>query len=910
MNLENVGIYSKFNIVLTFLKEKYIQNKGILTKKILNELNVKINNSRSKSKNDDSYLIILDMDIKHIKDISNAEIITEEILSNEFKIKLDTQKSTFQNIISKPVNSNAIFYCKKIISNLNNTISAIQSYFENSKIFVYEKDNKKLLFTFYNNEKNEKRVLLTFNLINKIIKKDMKIKTIDVNYTVESKCPVMSGCPYKNNGTNIWWPNQIDLRVLYQNNSMTSPYDKNFNYTKEFNSLNLNDVKRDLAVMMKNSQSWWPPDFGNYAPFIVRMAWHSAGTYRAGDGRGGGGMGLLRFAPLNSWPDNANLDKARRLIWAVKQKYGKKISWADIMILAGNVALENMGFKIIGYGGGRVDVWETDYYTYWGSETKMLDNSKRYKPDGQLEKPLAATNMGLIYVNPQGPNNDPDPILAAYDIRETFGRMGMNDEETVALIGGGHSVGKCHGAASESYVGPPPETAPIQQTNFGWKNSYGTGKGCDTITSGIEVTWTDTPTQFSNTYFKYLFEFEDQWTLMKSPAGAYQWFAKDAEADIPDACNPNKKHKPMMLTTDLSLLFDPKYRKISRFYLDNPQKFADAFSKAWFKLTHRDMGPKIRYLGPEVPKRNFIWQDPIPLIDYKLVTLINVTYLKQQIIKSKLSVYELVYTAWSSASTFRTTDKRGGANGARIRLSPMKFWKVNQPKQLSKVLSILESIQIDFNKKQTDGTKISLADLIVLAGGVGVELAAKAAGKDINIPFTPGCNDALQEETDIASFSLLEPKADGFRNYVLENLEKESEKLLIDKAQTLLLTGPELTVLVGGLRAMAINFDRSSNGVLTNRPGLLTNDFFINILQTTTVWKPTCKNPNLFEGYDSNTNKLLWKATRVDLIFGSNSQLRAYCEVYASLDAQDAFISDFIKAWFKIMNNDRFDLKK
>ena len=917
MNLGKDDINSKFNMVLTFLKEKYIQNNGKLSRNVLNDLKLKIN--KSKSKNNESYLIILDTDIKNLKDISNSQIIVEEVISNEFKIKIDNKNNTFRNIISKKANSSIYNYCKTLVNNLNTIISEVKNSFGNSKILVYEKDNKKLLFIFYNNEKNEKRVLLTFNLINKIVKKDMKIKTIELDSPdapdtqdapVESKCPVMSGCPYKNNGTNIWWPNQLDLRVLYQNNPMTSPYDKNFNYTNEFNSLNLNDVKRDLASMMTNSQNWWPADFGNYGPFIVRMAWHSAGTYRAGDGRGGGGMGLLRFAPLNSWPDNANLDKARRLIWAVKQKYGKKISWADIMILAGNVALEIMGFKIIGYGGGRVDVWETDYYTYWGSETKMLDNSKRYSPDGQLEKPLAATNMGLIYVNPQGPNNDPDPILAAYDIRETFGRMGMNDEETVALIGGGHSVGKCHGAASESYVGPPPETAPIQQMNFGWKNSYGTGKGCDTITSGLEVTWTDTPTQFSTTYFKYLFEFEDQWTLIKSPADKYQWVAKDAEADIPDACNPIIKHKPMMLTTDLSLLFDPSYRKISRFYLDNPQEFVDAFANAWFKLTHRDMGPKIRYLGPEVPKRNFIWQDPIPPVDYKLVTPDNVAYLKQQIIKSKLSVYELVYTAWSSASTFRTTDKRGGANGARIRLLPMKFWKVNQPPQLSKVLSLLESIQLDFNNSQTDGTKISLADLIVLAGGVGVELAAKEAGKDIIIPFTPGCNDALQEETDIASFSLLEPKADGFRNYVLENLEKESEKLLIDKAQTLLLTGPELTVLLGGLRAMAINFDRSSNGVLTNRPGLLTNDFFINILQTTTVWKPTCKNPNLFEGYDSNTDKLLWKATRVDLIFGSNSQLRAYCEVYASLDAQDAFISDFIKVWVKIMNNDRFDLKK
>jgi catalase-peroxidase len=758
-----------------------------------------------------------------------------------------------------------------------------------------------------------------------VSKKNLKKNKIsEYLYTSPTKslCPFQSSsdhsssdkstCPVKctvQPGSNIYpnynfWPSQIDLRILQQNNSLSNPMDKDFDYVKEFNSLNLQAVKQDLANVMITSQDWWPADFGNYGPFIVRMTWHSAGTYRSGDGRGGAGSGGLRFSPLNSWPDNANLDKARRLIWPVKQKYGSKISWADLMVLAGNVALEIMGFKLIGYAGGRNDVWETDYYTNWGCETKMLEDNKRYSCNHKLKKPLAATEMGLIYVNPEGPDGNPDPIAAAHDIRVTFGRMGMNDEETVALIAGGHTIGKCHGAASTKYLGPAPEAAPIQEMNFGWKNCYRTGKGPNTITSGLELTWTDTPTKWSITYLKYLFEFE--WKLMKSPAGAYQWVAKNAEADIPDAFDPSKKQLPMMLTTDLSLRFDSKYGKISKMFLHNPEKFADAFANAWFKLTHRDMGPRSRYLGNEVPKQQFLWQDPIPLRNYPLVTIDDINFLKVQIKNSGLTVYELVYTAWSSASTFRNSDKRGGANGARIRLLPQKYWTINQPSQLSKVLSILESIQTNFNNKQTDGTQISLADMIVLAGAVGIEQAALAAGIIIIVPFTPGRMDASQEQTDIHSFNLLKPKSDGFRNYQKPKLSIKPEVMLIDKAEQLTLTAPQMTVLLGGLRTIGINFNYSSNGVLTNRPGTLTTDFFINILSIDIIWKSQCKNSNIFKGFDRNTGKLKWSATRFDLIFGSNSILRAYCEVYASYDAQNKFINDFIEAWNKVMNADIF----
>jgi len=898
MNGNESNQLTKFNLILSFLKEKYVQNNRILTKPILNDLKMKMNNFYT---NTDNFTTVV-LDILNLTDVLNAQIIVEDILSRQFNINLNN-KTTLNDILSN--NENVIDYCTNLINKLEKSVTICDNRNENSEIIVYEENGDKLVFIFYHNEENIKKVLLIANYKNEITRKNIDIPT------VKSECPKNMECPFKsnysqsNNTSNIWWPNQLDLRVLYPNNSLANPLDNNFNYTEAFNSLNLVDVKRDLSIVMTYSQKWWPADFGHYGPFIVRMAWHSAGTYRVGDGRGGGGNGLLRFAPLNSWNDNGNLDKARRLIWPVKQKYGNKISWADLMILAGNVALEIMGFKIKGFGGGRTDVWETDYYTYWGSETKMLDNNKRYSVNGQLEKPLAATNMGLIYVNPEGPNGNPDPILAAYDIRETFSRMGMNDEETVALIGGGHTIGKCHGAASESYVGPPPESAPISQMNFGWKNSFQTGKGPDTITSGLEVTWTDTPTKWSNTYFKYLFEFE--WEPMKSPAGANQWVAINAEADIPDAFDPNIKHKPMMLTTDLSLRFDPIYNKISRKFLENIDLFAEAFANAWFKLTHRDMGPKTRYLGPEVPLYNYIWQDPIPTLNHKVISQNNINYLKNKIKDSGLSIYELVYTAWSSASTFRNTDKRGGANGSRISLLPMKFWKVNQYVQLQRVLLVLEKIKMDFNQQQLK-TKVSLADLIVLGGNVGIEKAAERAGHLINVPFTPGRMDALQEETDITSFSYLEPKADGFRNYVLSNYAYESEKLLIDKASTLSLTGPEMTVIIGGLRAMGINFDKSKNGVLTNRPGMLTNDFFLNILDTNTVWEPTNTDENIYYGYNSETKKLLWSATRVDLIFGSNSQLRAICEVYASNDAHTKFISDFIKAWNKVMNLDRFDI--
>jgi catalase-peroxidase len=730
------------------------------------------------------------------------------------------------------------------------------------------------------------------------------------NHSSSSGCPFKSSCPVKTYNTisNIqkWWPNHLDLRILQQNNPASNPMGNSFNYVNEFNSLDYAGLKNDLALLMTNSQSWWPADFGNYGPFFIRMAWHSAGTYRIGDGRGGSGSGNIRFAPLNSWPDNGNIDKARRLLWPIKQKYGNKISWADLMILTGNVALETMGLPTVGFGGGRIDAWDPDYYTYWGSEAKLLDNDTRYSGDGQLEKPLAATHMGLIYVNPEGPNGNPDPIAAAHDIRETFGRMGMNDEETVALIAGGHTFGKCHGAASTKNVGPAPEAAPIQAMGLGWKNSFGTGKGADTITSGLEVTWTDTPTLWSNYYFESLFEHE--WELIKSPAGAHQWEAVHTSTDIPDvpdAFDPVKKHFPRMLTTDLSLRFDPKYEVISRNFLANNNLFAIAFAKAWFKLTHRDMGPLWRYLGPEVPIQPFIWQDVIPVINHPLVTVYDINNLKMQIANSGLTVSELVYTAWSSASTYRSSDKRGGADGGRIQLLPQKFWAVNQPEQLSKVLSILETIQANFNSSKTDGTKISIADLIVLGGNVGIETAAMVAGNNITVPFRPGRMDASQEQTDINSFGVLEPVSDGFRNYHRDNLSVESDKMLIDKAQLLSLTAPEMTVLLGGLRTIGGNFNNSVYGVLTTRPGALTNDFFINILDINTVWKPKCKNRNIFKGFDVDTDIVKWRATRCDLIFGSNAVLRAYCEVYASYGAQNKFIGDFVAAWTKVMNNGR-----
>ena len=726
----------------------------------------------------------------------------------------------------------------------------------------------------------------------------------------------VSGCPFRsshpvqtyNSVTNIqkWWPNHHDLRILYPNNPMTSPMDSTFNYANEFNSLDYAALKNDLAILMTSSQSWWPADFGNYGPFFIRMAWHSAGTYRIGDGRGGSGKGNLRFAPLNSWPDNGNLDKARRLLWPIKQKYGNKISWADLMIVTGNVALETMGLPTVGFGGGRNDGWEPDYYTYWGSEAKLLDNDKRYSADGQLEKPLAATHMGLIYVNPEGPNGNPDPIAAAHDIRETFGRMGMNDEETVALIAGGHTFGKCHGAASTDNVGPAPEAAPIQAMGLGWKNSFGTGKGPDTITSGLEVTWTDTPTLWSNYYFESLFEHE--WVLIQSPAGASQWEAVHTSADIPDvpdAFDASKKHFPRMLTTDLSLRFDTKYEVISRNFLANPAQFATAFARAWYKLTHRDMGPLWRYLGPEVPTQSFIWQDAIPVVNHPLVSVSDVNNLKTQLMNSGLTISELVYTAWSSASTYRSSDKRGGADGARIRLLPQKFWAVNQPEQLAKVLLILETIKTTFNNSKMNGVKISLADLIVLGGGVGIEQAAAAAGNTVIVPFVPGRMDASQEQTDIDSFNVLESLSDGFRNYHRDNLSVESDKLLIDKAQLLSLTAPQMTVLIGGLRTIGGNFDNSTYGVLTSRPGVLTNDFFVNILDINTVWKPKCSNRNIFKGFDRETGVVKWRATSCDLIFGSDAVLRANCEVYASYGAQNKFVSDFVAVWSKVMNNGR-----
>jgi catalase-peroxidase len=684
--------------------------------------------------------------------------------------------------------------------------------------------------------------------------------------------------------------------------------DKEFNYAKEFKSLDLDAVIKDLHALMTTSQDWWPADYGHYGPFLIRMAWHSAGTYRIADGRGGAGSGTQRFAPLNSWPDNVNLDKARRLLWPIKQKYGRKISWADLMILAGNVALESMGFKTFGFGGGREDVWEPEEDINWGPEGKWLAD-ERYKGDRQLEGPLAAVQMGLIYVNPEGPNGKPDPVAAARDIRETFGRMAMNDYETVALIAGGHTFGKAHGAADPSkYVGPEPEAAPIEEQGLGWKNTYGTGSGGDTIGSGLEGAWSNKPIEWSNSYLENLFGYE--WELGKSPAGAYQWSPKDASAKntVPDAHDPSKRHAPVMFTTDLSLRMDPIYAPIAKRFLDNPKEFADAFAKAWFKLTHRDMGPLSRYLGPLVPKEPQLWQDPVPAVDHKLVGVRNIAALKAKILASGLSISQMVTTAWASASTFRGSDKRGGANGARIRLAPQKDWEVNQPAKLAKVLKKLEAIQKDFNRSQSGGKKVSLADLIVLGGCAAVEEAAKKAGHKVNVPFSPGRTDASQKQTDVHSFAVLEPTADGFRNYLRNGDPRTAEERLVDRAQLLTLTAPEMTVLVGGLRALNANFGQSQHGVFTNRPGTLTNDFFVNLLDMNTKWQPSSTSEGVYEGRDRKTGELKWTGTRVDLIFGSNSQLRAIAEVYASDDAKERFVNDFVAAWNKVMNLDRFDL--
>jgi len=720
----------------------------------------------------------------------------------------------------------------------------------------------------------------------------------------EAKCPFHHGA---SSGTTNrdWWPNQLKLNVLHQHSAKADPMDEGFDYAKEFQSLDLAAVKQDLHALMTDSQDWWPADFGHYGPLFIRMAWHSAGTYRTGDGRGGAGNGSQRFAPLNSWPDNANLDKARRLLWPVKQKYGRKISWADLMILAGNVALESMGFKTFGFGGGRVDIWEPEQDIYWGQETKWLDD-KRYSGERDLENPLAAVQMGLIYVNPEGPNGNPDPLAAARDIRETFARMAMDDEETVALIAGGHTFGKTHGAGDAKHVGPEPEAASIEEQGLGWTNNFRSGKGADTITSGLEVTWTTTPTRWSNNFFENLFGYE--WELSKSPAGAHQWVAKGANTTIPDAHDATKKHVPTMLTTDLSLRFDPAYEKISRRFLADPQAFADAFARAWFKLTHRDMGPRTRYLGPEVPAEDLIWQDPVPAVNHPLVNEQDIAALKAQVLASGLTVPELVGTAWASASTFRGSDKRGGANGARIRLAPQKDWAANQPAQLAKVLQTLENIQQTFNAAQTGGKKISLADLIVLAGAAGVEQAARNAGQNVTVPFTPGRTDASQAQTDVESFVVLEPQADGFRNFVKGRFSVSAEEMLVDKAQLLTLSAPEMTVLVGGMRVLGANTGQSRHGVFTQRPGALTNDFFINLLDMGTAWTPTSKDADVFEGRDRQTGLVKWTGTRVDLVFGSNSQLRALAEVYACADAQQKFVRDFVAAWTKVMNLDRFDL--
>ncbi len=782
--------------------------------------------------------------------------------------------------------------------------------------------------------------LLTLLLQICTVRKDIfssyhKSSHMESNSTDISKCPFHNGTKKHNVGgsgtkNRDWWPDQLRLNILRQHSSLSNPMDKDFDYAKAFRSLDLEAVKKDLHTLMTDSQPWWPADFGHYGGLFIRMAWHSAGTYRVGDGRGGAGQGLQRFAPLNSWPDNASLDKARRLLWPVKQKYGNKISWADLLILAGNVALESMGFKTFGFAGGRVDAWEADELVYWGSETTWLGGDIRYghgsngadknkNPDAtgdnansnihsrDLENPLAAVQMGLIYVNPEGPDGNPDPIAAAIDIRETFGRMAMNDEETVALIAGGHSFGKTHGAASADHIGKEPDAADLELQGLGWKNSYRSGVGADAITSGLEVTWTKTPTQWSNNFFENLFGYE--WELTKSPAGAHQWVAKDADNIIPDAFDAGKKHKPTMLTTDLSLRYDPIYGKISKRFLENPDQFADAFARAWFKLTHRDMGPRSRYLGPDIPDEVLIWQDPIPEVDHPLIDASDITTLKTQILNSGLTVSQLISVAWASASTFRGSDKRGGANGARIRLMPQKQWMVNNPVQLTKVLSALEEIQKTFNGSQKNGKKISLADLIVLAGCTAVEKAAKDAGhNNITVPFTPGRMDATQEQTDIESIGHLETTADGFRNYRKQGSPASTEALLIDKAQLLTLTAPEMTVLIGGMRVLNTNFDGSVHGVFTDRPGKLTNDFFVNLLDMRTAWKAASEDRELYQGFDRQTGDVKWTATRADLVFGSNAELRAIAEVYASADSKDKFVKDFITAWNKVMNLDRFDL--
>jgi catalase-peroxidase len=726
--------------------------------------------------------------------------------------------------------------------------------------------------------------------------------------STEAKCPFnhVAGGGTSNRD---WWPNGLKLELLHQHSSKSNPMGQGFNYAEEFKSLDLAALKKDLASLMTDSQDWWPADFGHYGPLFIRMAWHSAGTYRTGDGRGGGGRGQQRFAPLNSWPDNVSLDKARRLLWPIKQKYGRKISWADLMILAGNVALETMGFKTFGFGGGREDVWEPDQDVYWGAETKWLAD-KRYSGDRDLENPLAAVQMGLIYVNPQGPNGNPDPIAAARDIRETFKRMAMNDEETVALIVGGHSFGKTHGAAAESNCGADPEAADLAEQGFGWRNKFGKGSGSDTITSGLEVTWTTTPTKWSNNYLENLFGFE--WELTKSPAGAHQWKPKNGAGagTVPHAHDPSKRIAPAMLTTDLSLRLDPAYEKISRRFLKNPDQLADAFARAWFKLTHRDMGPRARYLGPEVPAEELIWQDPIPAVNHKLIDDKDLASLKKKILASGLSVSELVSTAWASASTFRGSDKRGGANGARIRLAPQKDWAVNQPAQLAKVLKTLKDIQNEFNNAQSGGKKVSLADLIVLGGCAAVEEAAKNAGHEVPVPFSPGRMDASQEQTDVESFAPLEPIADGFRNYLKGKYTVLAETLLVDKAQLLTLTAPEMTVLVGGMRVLKTNVSGTQHGVFAKRPEALTNDFFVNLLDMSTEWKAVSKDADVFEGRDRKTGQLKWTGTRVDLIFGTNSQLRALAEVYGSSDAGKKFVHDFVAAWSKVMNLDRFDLAR
>jgi catalase-peroxidase len=704
-----------------------------------------------------------------------------------------------------------------------------------------------------------------------------------------------------------WWPNQLNLKVLHQHSPLSDPMGKDFNYAREFTSLDFAAVKRDLRTLMTASQDWWPADFGNYGPLFIRMAWHSAGTYRKGDGRGGAGSGQQRFAPLDSWPDNANLDKARRLLWPIKQKYGRKISWADLMVLAGNVAFESMGLKTFGFGGGREDAWESDEDVYWGPERKWLDD-KRYTGDRNLENPLAAVQMGLIYVNPEGPNGNPDPIAAARDIRETFARMSMDDEETVALIAGGHTFGKTHGAGPASNVGPEPEAAGIEEQGLGWRSSFGTGKGDDAITSGLEVTWSNTPTKWGNSYFKNLFGYE--WELTKSPAGANQWQPKGGAGagSVPDAHDPTRRRAPGMLTTDLALRLDPAYEKIARRFYENPDQFADAFARAWFKLTHRDMGPRTRYLGPEVPAEELIWQDPIPAVNHELIDARDIASLKGKVLASGLTVSQLVSTAWASASTFRGSDKRGGANGARIRLAPQKDWEVNQPARLKTVLETLERIQEGFNRAQSSGKKVSLADLIVLGGCAGVERAAKNGGHDVTVPFTPGRMDALQQQTDVESFAVLEPAADGFRNYLRDNCAMSPEELLVDRAQLLTLTAPEMTVLIGGMRVLDTNFGQTQHGVFTKRPEALTNDFFVNLLDMGTEWTAISKAADVFEGRDRATGKVRWTGTRVDLIFGSNSQLRALAEVYGCEDSGEKFLHDFAAAWNKVMSLDRFDL--